>query len=329
MLEKLKSKGNSMQFAIASLFFIFILSCNYSTSNAVLSNPPKYKSIAKVLIITHCYSRPDFITLQKKLFEKFLDDDYEFVVFNDAQTESMANLIETVCKENELLCIRIPQDIHTLPYLPRLPEESLQQSNVRHANCVQFSLDVLGFDHLGIVFIVDSDMFLLRNFSISHYMEPKDIAAFTKTAPGNIFCLCPALTILNMPKLPDVRTLNFNCGRIYGFLVDSGGWTHYYLKDHSEVKVTSVTTLYSQELFLADTHTHTPANESLSNQEKIDVYKKLGFNESEIRFLLKKPHTFEFYLDNLFLHFRGGSTLDIKEMHKNKVFAELINEILI
>lgn len=287
----------------------------------------KYHSDADVLIITHCYTRPDFIVVQKKLFEKFLSDNYEYVVFNDASTPEMASSIQEVCDQQNLLCIRVPQEIHKLPYLPRLPKEPWNGANVRHANCVQFSLDVLGFDHQGIVYIIDSDMFLIRPMSISDYMNDKDIAAFTKTAPHGVFCLCPALCLLNMKKLPEIKSINFNCGRVNGSIVDSGGWSHYYLAAHPELVVTSVSTLYSHQLFLADTHVHKVANTTLSDLEKSVAYSKLGFNEAEIRFLLKKPHTFEFYLDNMFLHFRGGSTLDLHEQHKNRIFSEFLSEI--
>ena len=39
----------------------------------------------KILIITHNYNRPDFIEIQSATFKKFLQDDYEYVVFNDVQ----------------------------------------------------------------------------------------------------------------------------------------------------------------------------------------------------------------------------------------------------
>ena len=41
---------------------------------------------AKVLIYTYAYNRPDFIEIQHKTFQKFLKDDYEFVVFDDGDS---------------------------------------------------------------------------------------------------------------------------------------------------------------------------------------------------------------------------------------------------
>lgn len=287
---------------------------------------------ANILLITHCYNRPDFITIQKKTFDKFLLDRYEYIVFNDAKDAAMAKLIEKACIENHVRCIRIPQNIHTQPYLPRNPGDNFQQANHRHANCVQFSLDTVGFDHDGIVCILDSDMFLIRPFSLENYMADKDIAAFLKRAPGKIYCLCPALCILAMNKLPDKKTLNFNAGKIKGWPVDSGGFTYYYLTQHPEVKLTSIDTLYSHQLFLGDTHINRVADHSVPQEVKAAFYENTGFNDIEIAFLLKKPDTFEFYLDRNFLHYRDGSndTRQSAQYHAQKfqLFSTFINEIL-
>ena len=51
----------------------------------------------KVLIFTYSYNRPDFIEIQEKTFKKFLKDDYEFVVFNDARYPDMQAKIRNTC----------------------------------------------------------------------------------------------------------------------------------------------------------------------------------------------------------------------------------------
>lgn len=288
--------------------------------------------IAKVLFITHSYNRPEFIEMQYKTFKKFMSDDYEYVVFNDAKDESFMHQINNTCAHNNIRCIRVPQDIHTRPYLRRMPGDNLQQANIRHANCVQYSLDVIGFDYDGIVCILDSDMFLVRPISLENYMADKHIASFMKRAPNKIFCLCPAFCILNMKMLPNKKSLDFNTGKIYGWPVDSGGFTYYYLINHPELRVVSASSLYSHQLFLGDTHLNRSADHSIPKEVKAAFYENIGFNDTEINFLLKKPDTFEFYLDNHFLHYRDGSndTRQSKEYHINKfqLFSEFINAIL-
>ena len=290
---------------------------------------------AKVLIITHSYSRPDLIALQVKTFKALLQDEYEFVVFNDASNENMAVEIETMCIQQNIKCMRIPQEIHTQPYLPRNPNDDLQQANIRHANCIQYSLDVLGFDHDGVVFIVDSDMFLIRPFSIEKYMQNKDVATLVKRSyhPGRYFC--PAICFLSMDQIPDKRSLNFNVTTVNNSPVDSGGATYYYWIKHPNIVVEYIKPIYCSQLYLGDLHYNLPANNFLSDDTKLSIYFSLGFNDQEIKFLLKNPDTFEFYLDNHFIHYRGASTINKNErnyqqrhLYKMRIFNELIDDVL-
>lgn len=287
---------------------------------------------AKTLIITHCYNRPDFIRLQHKTFKKLIQDDYEYVVFNDAPDLQTSNNIMMACSDLNIRCFRIPQDIHTRPYLPRLTGDPLHRPNIRHANCVQYSLDILGFDHDGIVAIIDSDMFLTRTFNFSEYMKDKHIAAFTKGADNGVWYLCPALCFLNMSKLPDKRSLNFNCGIANGASVDSGGWTYFYLRQYPELSIARANVIWSYQLYLGNYDIQRPVDHSISDAVKIATYLRFGFNEKEIKFLLKKPDTFEFFLDNHFLHYHAGSKHDkLSENYyanKNNIFTEFINDVV-
>jgi hypothetical protein len=287
---------------------------------------------AKTLIITHVYNRPDFIEIQDKTFKHFIEDAYEFVVFNDASNENMATQIKEICAKHDIHHIRIPQEIHTRPYLPRLPGDPLHRPNIRHANCVQYSLDTLGFNHNGIVFIIDSDMFLVRPLNISEYMKDKDIVAYVKGSDNNVFYLCPNLCFLHMNRLPDKRSLNFNCGVANGASVDSGGWTYFYLKQHPELRVISVEGLWSYLLFCPHYIDSRPIDYTASEDARREVYIKYGFNEKEIQFFLKRPDTFEIYMDKCFLHYRAGTNYSnlSQEFHNNKtrIFNEFINDIL-
>ena len=46
----------------------------------------------------HNYNRPDFINIQQATFKKFLKDDYEYVVFNDATDQNLAQQYSDPCK---------------------------------------------------------------------------------------------------------------------------------------------------------------------------------------------------------------------------------------
>ncbi len=287
----------------------------------------------KVLIITHNFNSPAFIELQHKTFDKFVQNEYEYVVFNDANNEPMARKIAETCAQYGVRCVRIPQEIHTRPYLPRQPRDPLQRPNIRHANCVQYSFDTLGFDHDGIVMVIDSDMMLTRPLNFEEYMADKDIAAFMKGSSPNVGYLCPALCIFKMNALPDPHSMNFNCGIADGASVDSGGWTHYYIKKYREqLKLVGVSYLPSYSLWLGNHDIHSPVDHSIPDHIKIAKYQQLGFNEQEIQFLLAKPDTFEFFLDLHFLHYHGATNYSNQpsgyHARKLQIFREFVQNLV-
>lgn len=298
-----------------------------------------FLSYPKNLIITFVYSNPEFIEMQHKTFKKFLQDDYEYIVFSDAPTEKGHEEINTTCAQLGVRCVRIPQNIHEYPYYlplntPEIYQNHQAPSNVRHVHCVQYALDNFCFDHEGIVLLIDFDMFLVRPLNITHYMQNYDIASWTKGSDNGygktIFYLCPMITFLNMEKLPDKRSLNFNCGLVNECSADSGGFTHYYLKDHPELHIKNIDALYGGQFYCYDRFF--PHDTSTTpTQQKINFWKEKKFNEKEIKFLLKNPDTIQFFMDGedcWFLHYRGGTNYEkLPQSHHNQK-KSLINEYL-
>ena len=123
--------------------------------------------MAKILIITHAYNRPDFIELQCLTFQKFLLDEYEFVVFNDAPPGFIHNWIKQECQSLGVCCFTIPQELHVDPL----------NISERHCVAIKYSLDFVGYRHDGIVAFFDSDLFLIRPLSIEDLMSDVDIVS--------------------------------------------------------------------------------------------------------------------------------------------------------
>lgn len=287
----------------------------------------------RVLLITHAYNQPDFIIMQAKTFKKFLKDDYEFVVFNDAKDSNIAEQITAICAACGVRCIRVPQEIHDRPYLKRSPGEPYHRPNVRHVNCCQYSLDVLGFDFDGIVGFVDSDMFLIRPVSIAQEMEGYDILAVGRGGETNGVSVghwWPGLCFMRMNKLPDRHTLSFNCGLVNGVNTDTGGYSYYYEKAHPQLKCKGIDELWSHQLNCPDRFV--PGGNSANLNVPVDIrvakYKQLGFNEREIAFLLKQPDTIQFLLKNSFLHYRAGTNYDNQSQRYMSVKKVIIDDFL-
>ncbi len=268
---------------------------------------------AKVLIITHVFNRLDFIGIQNATFKKFLQDEYEFVVFCDTPEEESALKVKHYCEKLNLRCVRIPQKIHQQPYLYRASKD-YQEPSVRTSNAIQYSLDTLGFNYDGIVVIIDSDLFLVKNFSIEKYMKNWDIAAVLQSRDNGVRHLWNGLVFMDMRTLPEKRTLNFNCGYVEGQPVDTGGYTHYYLKKYPELRL--------QESNV----THVTGK---SSKALLQAMNKRNFRPGLLEFLsITEIPNMEFVIEDAFLHYRGGANWENRPSdfheYKSKILRQLI-----
>ncbi|MCI5051656.1 MAG: hypothetical protein MRY21_00795 [Simkaniaceae bacterium] len=258
----------------------------------------------KVLIYTYAYNRPEFIEMQHKTLKHFVEDDFEFVVFNDAVNTKMRREIEAVCHKEGVKCVRIPQPIHAMPYLHRLAREDINAPSVRNCNVVQFSLNRLGFNHNGIVVLLDSDLFLVKPINFHEYLAEHPIASVMqyRTSPSGerVDYLWIGLAMLDFSRLPNHRSINFNCGTIKEVNVDSGGHTHDYLASHRDIAVNNLNLLYVSQ---------TPQNSS--------------FTEEENALIAAQPKDSEWMADRHFLHYRAGSNWNLKSpgFHREKYLA--------
>jgi hypothetical protein len=237
----------------------------------------------KILIITHAFNRPDFIELQAKTFKAFLEDDYEFVVFNDARDEKIRKEIKTVCHNLNLPCREIPSTIH----------HNRERPSERTSDSIQYSLEVLGFEHDGIVFVIDSDMFLLKSFSISRFLKGCDLYGCIQYRPQNVTYIWNGLVFMDMRTMPNRKTINFDCGKVNGEPVDSGGQIHHYLKNNPSL----------QWKHYSNTHIDTLPRDR-------NALHSLGYNDLFADFILSlnphDPYPMEFHVEDYFLHYRAG-----------------------
>jgi hypothetical protein len=190
-----------------------------------------HSSQAKVLFITHAFNRPDFLDLQIKTFNALLEDEYELVVFNDAADSHMENQINTKCDELGLRHFRVPQHLHARP--------GRYSAGHRHMDGIQFAFDTIGYDYNGLVVLIDSDMFLVKRFSVEKYMHDIELAGHLHGRSGNgieVRYIAPTLALMNMGLLPDKKTLSFEGGYIHSLACDVGAHTYYYMQKHPALK---------------------------------------------------------------------------------------------
>ncbi len=201
----------------------------FSASNLLCNNN-------KVLIITYCYNRPDFIEIQNRTFKHLLEDKYEYVVFNDASNEIMANQISDTCQKLQISCIRVPQTNRTEAGIGFVNKQGVFWAAARHIEAIHYSMTEIGFNYPGIVMMVDSDIFLLKKFSPTKFLSGYDMAGLPQIR-GKMHYLWAGLILFRMDNLPNKETMRFNNGTVDDLYIDTGGYLHYYLENNPQVKV--------------------------------------------------------------------------------------------
>lgn len=310
---------------------------------------------AKVIVFTYSYNRPEFIEIQYKTFKKFLKDDYELIVINDANNPELADQISDTCHTYHLRCIKIPQEIHERPYLNR-PDGVFFVSNhqspcVRNCNVVQYSLDMLGVHHSNIVALFDADLFLIKEFSITQYLKGYDVAGFDRApeyAPprNKKNFLWIGLIFLNFGTMQQKTAFNVNCGYIDEIVMDSGGYTYYYLH---QAQVAYFDKLRIDQFICQDCK----KQRSYRCIHNTRTLQKNGFTNNVIQLIQNTPidwgsgskelgmhrgRNLEFFLNNTFVHYQGASKyaslsahgIDMEQFHydKTKAFECFLRAIL-
>ncbi len=191
-------------------------------------------------IFTSVVNRPDFILLQKKLFDKFLDNEYQFHIVDDSIDDTISEQFKDICSENKF------------SYYKK-PSRTVQMNPAQAcADTVQWTYDnIIKVNHSDdIVFFCDSDLFLIDEFNIEEYMEDAIISGLPQYR-GSVTYMWNGIMFFNMPKMTDYD-INFSDGVVNGELTDVGGHTYYYFKKNNfwfkETDVQYPTHFYDIEL---------------------------------------------------------------------------------
>lgn len=265
----------------------------------------------KVLIITHSYSRPDFIETQHKCFKSFLKDDYTFMVFNDAPNESMSEAIESTCKKLNIECMRVPQNRPAHRETP----------SYRHMDGIHYALNTVGFDHDGIVFMVDSDMFLIKPFCVNEYLKGYDLVGDKQfrphTGPHEVVYISPLTVFMNMKTLPNKKTMNFTGDMVEGQPCDVGGHLYYYIKDNPSLRL-KFSTVSCIAAFSQDAQ----------KVAQVDDLTKRFLSTLIDSFDDNDPHRMQFHVDNHFIHYVAGSNWNYRSHNYHQKKTSILNSFI-
>jgi len=267
----------------------------------------------KVLIFTHCHNRPEFIEMQVKCFKAFIKDDYEFVVFNDAPNQSMCDAIVQTCQRLNIKCMRVPQNRPAHRETP----------SYRHMDGIRFALNTIGFDHDGIVFMIDSDMFPVKPFSVNEYMKGYDIAGDEQfrpcQGPKKVVYISPLTVFMNMKTLPNKKAIDFTGDKVEGESCDVGGHLYYYFKANPKVK-----------LKFTKVNCIAALSDDAKAVNQLDDRTKSFLKTLKQSFDANDPHRMQFHVDQTFIHYVAGSNWNHRSpsyhQKKTRLLTNFIDE---
>lgn len=253
----------------------------------------------KVRIYAPHVNRPEFIRIQLASIRAHILDDWEYIVVNDAINEpfvsnflekGMRDTITQTCKELGVQCLEFPQDLHMHRHI-LFPNLQFYGNNpsTRASDVYQWTLNQsLEFD--GLVIIFDGDMFFIQDVSLVEKMGNANIAFLPQLRGGIEY---PWLNLVSFypKKTPNIRDFSYDCGSINGVALDSGGMSHYYLRDNKETLV--IRPVSQTKIVCSEKQPFETKGTFLQNYDAFDSNAD-AFPDFE-------------YLDDCILHYGGGS----------------------
>lgn len=302
----------------------------------------------KLLIMTSIANHADFIKVQNNTLNKFLKDDYEYIVFNDAFDEKESKEITDTCLELGILCMRIPQENRGTPswmlkeysqFVEDYPWWSMMA--FRHEQAISYMMRTKGFDHEGIVVLLDADLFLITDFSIANFLEDYDIAGVRLGYEPNRLHFWPGLMFFRMDRLPNKETMEFAPVMTKELTLNTGGSLYRYLEANPDVKKLFFKQkgrlLFNHDfsaryVLAAGNHESIQCQSCRGTDKKcchiVEVLKELGFREKTLDLIRQEkfPGGGEFVLEDTFFHFRSVSNSPTIAHHDNNMNWEEVDE---
>lgn len=163
------------------------------------------------------------IDIAHRQFKKYLKDDFEYILFNDAFDPKMEQNINIITSFNNIKSVRVPQDIH-----------KIQNPSEGYAATLNWAVQEYAVkNNCEIIVLIHTDVFPIQDVNISSIIE-NNIAASTveyKIIDGKgIIYFYPAFTIINMTLLQNPKDIDF--GLEPG--LDCGGKTKYFIENNPE-----------------------------------------------------------------------------------------------
>lgn len=198
--------------------------------------------------------KPDFIKLQYESLRNILDEDYEYIIINNARNPRLRQLYESL-KRRETSIIQLFKAVTTVKLNKNRIHRLARELGVREIqvkpnreynqrsrfvsryvaeslNWTFRSLITGGMERDSIVLLLDSDMFFFSPVSINSLLEGSAIGIIPQLRGTTVRYLWTGFAIFDLSLLPKGSHLDFNLGIIDQQRCDVGGMTHYFLNNY-------------------------------------------------------------------------------------------------
>jgi hypothetical protein len=264
--------------------------------------------VLKIFTISH--TRPDFIDIQMRSFQKYLDESFEFVVLNNAAFNARAydsrnyEEINRQCALSGATVIDVIRD----PVVERRCQDqettcSIFDSRGRYPNpnvACSYPICWAWEKHIskvvGPVVLLHSDVFLTHSIRLTDTLQEHDICYIPQYRAGAAEYMWDAFFLADLSRLPQPETLDWWGGKINGVAVDVGGQTSRYLAAHQYLRPLRIHTPFIPDD--PDTNFHPTNYEQLFFNERLfGIHYRSGSNwnnfsavyhEKKTKWLLEK-----------------------------------------
>jgi hypothetical protein len=277
-------------------------------------------------IYTVCYNTPEFIDYQYMLLKKHISDDFTFYIFNNTQTHGMTHnsimnnyKLTTECNKHKLRWFDVPADIFI-----GHPSDPSSRAGIAIDYSTQFLISHIKPDSSpdDIMFLLDSDAFLVTDFNVSVFMTNTLLSGreqYRNDKDGNTIKYITNQIVIFKPfrleELGHIKYLSFKPVNINGASCDCGGMIHYILQD---LNVDTVCFKNWHNMLFSDQGNHYQkygGSPNLKEHYTVDIELKPILKQyiTDDTSLLKKSYPFceIFVPDNSphpqFLHLRAGT----------------------
>lgn len=187
----------------------------------------------KIEIYSIHYNRPDLIELQLKSFQKFIEEEFEFIVIDNSISSIISNEILKICRNNN---IKYLNSNNRTPHSP-------MHFGWSHIHGMSFFKEQLLISNSKFVFLIEHDIFFCSAYKkISDIVNSYGVCGVSQTRE-HITYFHPGILLFNKSKSGDLSDFDFRGDIIEngvfnkeldGIKVDTGGQTYKYIKNNPD-----------------------------------------------------------------------------------------------